>query len=468
MILKGVEITMETIKIITFVGGILLLGMWGCDSPTDEGEAANRAVLNGRVVNSEGAPIDRAIIQVLNVSPLITIVCDSVGKFSIELELENAQEIQLAAFKESYVADTTEVLAVPGEVIVVPIFELAPTESSPSESGGAAVIILHSQSAPSIGVRESGAEEAAALVFEAQDSLGRPVDLDHTIEMRFRFGSAPGGGEFIHPLSAPTGNNGHATTYLFSGTRAGVVQIIAEATLGARTIRSQPVAIVIHGGLPDAAHFSVATEKVNFPGYNIFGRTNGITAFVGDKYSNPVRPGTSVSFATTGGIIEGSAQTNSLGEASVNLLSAAPRPSHPILGPGFATITATTANENQNAISTEVIVLFSGVPQISISPTSFAIPNGGSQSFIYTVSDQNSNPLAEGTSITVSVSGENVKTFGKLNYDLPDTQSRSWTQFGFTVADAADTVDVVKPLFIDINAEGPNGEAFISIFGTSR
>ncbi len=457
----------ETIGKFIIICSILSLGMWGCESSTSSNE--NLVTLSGRVLNIEtDTPIDGAIIQVLSVSPILTLIADSLGKYTVDFEIEETQEIKVAAFKESFLSDTTTVLVVPGQIVEVPLFRLSPTISTPSKSGEAATIILHSQSVPSIGVRESGAEEVAQLVFEAQDSLGRPIDLDHLIEVRFTFGSAPGGGEFINPPTVTTGNNGLAPTYIFSGTVAGVVQIIAEADVGSRTIRSRPVAITIHGGLPDAPHFSVATQKVNFPGYNIFGRINQITAFVGDRYTNPVRPGTSVSFSTSGGIIEGSAQTNEFGEGSVNLISAAPRPNHSTFGPGFATVTATTIDENQMMISTDVIVLFSGIPQISISPTSFTIPNGGAQTFFYTVSDQNANPLAEGTNISVSVSGEDVKTFGRLDYELPDTQSRAWTQFAFTIADAVDTVDVAKPLFIEVNTDGPNGESFLSISGISR
>lgn len=449
---------------------ILFCLILGCQSPTgNDEENPNQVILSGRVVNMQTeTPIDGAIVQVLSISPMLTVVTDSLGKYLITFDIEAPQEIRIAAFKESFVADTTDLLIVPDRVVEVPLFLLAPTIQTPSRSGQAASIILYSQSVPSIGVRESGSEEVAQLTFEVQDSLGRPIDLDNLVDVQFSFGASPGGGEFINPLSVTTGNNGRATTYVFAGTRAGVIQFIAEAQVGNRTIRSRPVAISIHGGLPDAPHFSVATEKVNFPGYNYFGLINNITAFVGDRYTNPVRPGTSVSFSTSGGIIEGSAQTNEIGEGSVELISAAPQPNHPTFGPGFATVTATTIDENASMISTDVIVLFSGLPRISVSPTSFAIPNGGSQSFVYSVSDQNNNPLSEGTTISVSVSGENIKTFGKLDYTLPDTQSRSWTQFGFTVADAADTVSVVKPLLIDISTTGPNGVSFLSISGTSQ
>ncbi len=329
-------------------------------------------------------------------------------------------------------------------------------------------IFLSSISSTIIGVKESGSEETSQIVFVVQDSVGIPIDLIHMVTVNFRLGSGPCGGEFLSPMSVNTTGNGIALVNLTSGTRAGAVQLVAEVDLGGSLISSLPVPITIHGGLPDLAHFSIAPLSINFPGYNIYGLHNSITAFVGDKYANPVRPETAVYFTTTGGIIEGSTLTDLEGIGSANLISAAPKPSHPTLGPGFATITASTIDENSAVISRETIVLFSGISQISVSPTSINIPNGGSQSFSYYVGDQNGNPLAAGQQISVSVEGENVDSQGDVSMTLPDTQSAGWTQFGFLLYDtAADTVNV-KLVTVRVETTGPNGGAFMTIGGVTH
>jgi hypothetical protein len=239
--------------------------------------------------------------------------------------------------------------------------------------------------------------------------------------------------------------------------------------VGSKKITSLPVAISIHGGLPDLTHFSIAPQQFNFPGYNIFGQQDPITAYVGDKYGNPVRPLTSVYFTTTGGLIEGSIQTNPLGIGTAALISALPQPNHPVFGPGFATVTATTADQNSMNISRETVVLFSGVPQLSASPTSFTIAEGGTQSFTYTLSDQNLNPLAPTTTIKVLVDGEDVKAQGDIDVTLPDTQSRAWTQFSFIVWDAkVDTTNSLTPVVITIQSDGPNGKAGITLSGVKN
>jgi hypothetical protein len=229
-----------------------------------------------------------------------------------------------------------------------------------------------------------------------------------------------------------------------------------------------PVAVAIHGGLPDSTHFSLAVQYLNFPGYNIYGLIDRITAYVGDKYGNPVKPQTAVYFTTTGGLIEGSAFTDPLGQASVSLLSAAPKPLHPIYGAGFATITGQTADENQNEIEALAIVLFSGIPQISVTPTVIDVPNGGSQYFAYRVSDQNDNPLAGGTSISVSVESGDVDAVGNTSLSLPDTQSPSWTFFGFSLIDSQPDSIYVNQVSVKIRTSGPNGNLEYSFGGIAH
>ncbi len=439
----------------------------GCESDTpvtsdDNNQQTQKTVkISGQVIsNLTGIPIDSAQIVVNGLNGQLVFYTDNQGKFNHDVTVTSSVNLTLVVAKAGYYTDSVNVYVSGNSDVTVPIIELLYKSTASVPSGDPVSIFLLSQSVKSIGVKESGAEETARITFVVQDSAGVPIDLAHSVDVYFKFGANPGGGEVLSPTVVKTNIAGQAAVNLTSGTKAGVVQIIAEITLGTKKITSLPVAIAIHGGLPDFAHFSIAPEKVNFPGYNIFGLQNPITAYVGDKYANPVRPLTSVYFTTTGGIIEGSIQTNTQGIGTSNLISAFPQPTHPIFGPGFATITATTADQNSTNISRETVVLFSGIPQMDASPTtSFTIPEGGLQAFSYTVSDQFSNPLAGSTSIKVSVDGEDVKAQGDIDITLPDTQSRSWTQFNFVVWDAkVDTTNSLSPVVITIKADGPNGK----------
>jgi hypothetical protein len=449
---------------------LFFLVLMGCKKKAVEPEVPQQktVILSGSVFESvTGSPIDSAVVKITGITPQIVTYTDSTGKYRVSFEVEIETDVKVIAFKEGYEPDTVAVLAIPGRTVNVPSLLLKRTAPETPTSGEPASIVLVSQTAKSIGVKGSGSVETAQMVFEVQDSSGKPVDLAHSVEVSFRIGSGPGGGEFIYPPKARTDAKGRVTANIVSGTKAGVVQIVAESNVGSKTIRSLPVVIVIHGGLPDSAHFSIAPEKLNFPGYNVFGLRNKITAYVGDKYGNPVKPGTAVYFTTTGGIIEGSALTNEQGQGSVDLISAEPRPVHPVLGPGYAVITATTADENQRTIKAETIVLFSGIPQITVEPTTFDIPNLGSQVFNYTVSDQNGNPLAGGTTIRVTIDGKDIRALGDLDITIPDTRDRSWTRFSFAIQDTtSDTVE--RPVLIRISASGPNGSATVNISGKVR
>ncbi|CUS77712.1 hypothetical protein JGI16_10072 [Candidatus Kryptonium thompsonii] len=287
-------------KVFIFIA-LLSLIMVGCKKAVEpEAEKQLKTVtLKGQVLESAtNAPLQNAVVRVLGITPTLIAYTDSLGKYEFQFEIESEIEVQLVAFKEGYDPDTINVLVVPGRVVEVPAFMLQRVVSEVPTSGEPASIVLVSQSSKNIGVKGSGSVETAQMVFEVQDSSGKPVDLAHSVEVNFKIGSGPGGGEFVYPPKARTDSKGRVTVNIVSGTKAGVVQIVAESFIGTKVIRSLPVVIVIHGGLPDSAHFSIAPEKLNFPGYNIFGLTNKITAYVGDKYGNPVKPGTAVYFTT--------------------------------------------------------------------------------------------------------------------------------------------------------------------------
>ena len=462
------------IFVILFLGISILL--YSCKTDPDViisgggDETQEKSLISGQVVDRDtGFPLDSALVRIFGNTINTILYTSGLGQYFVEAEFKIDENLLITVLKSGYKTDTTNVVVVAGEDLEVPLVELRDLGGSgdPIPSGDPVSIFLSSISATEIGVKESGSIETARIEFIAQDSAGVPIDSNHIVAVHFSLGAGPGGGEFLSPAEVMTNNLGKAVVNLTSGIKAGTVQIVAKIYLANSTITSLPVAVTIHGGLPDLAHFSIAPAMVNFPGYNIFGLQNTITAFIGDKYANPVRPETAVYFTTTGGIIEGSALTDPLGVGSVNLLSAEPRPNHPVFGEGFATITASTIDENSQVISKETVVLFSGVPQVSINPTSINVPNGGSQSFTYYVGDQNGNPLAGGTGISVSVEGEFVNAQGDLTVNIPDTQSPGWTQFSFLVFDTEDS-SFTSPVTISIQSTGPNGSGLLTISGTSN
>lgn len=444
----------------------------GCDIKFGvEGEtsANSEVTISGQIVESiTGNPILNASVKITGDSSEINTTSNTEGKYTATLQLNEDKELTVIVFKDGYNTDTLKLFATVGSTINAPIVQLKQIEGSSSgSSGGPASIYLFSQSAQSIGVKESGANETAQIIFQVLDSTGVPINSDNEVSLYFNFGANPGGGEYLYPSSATTNALGRASVTINTGTIAGVAQVIAEMFVNNVAIKSKPVLIAIYGGFPDENHFAVAAEKLNYPAYGVIGYEIPFTAFVGDKYSNPVRPGTAVYFSTTSGIIDGSNLTDNLGRSTVTLLTQ-PFPNHPVYGPGFFIVTASTINENNNNIQTETVRLLSGLPQITVEPNTFNISNGGSQIFNYTVSDGNGNPLSEGTSISVTVSEGDLKVSGDVDVNLPDTQSKGFTSFSFTAYDAKpDTVNLQQAI-IKIETSGPNGDKKITITGNSE
>ncbi|MFK7843771.1 MAG: Ig-like domain-containing protein [Rhodothermales bacterium] len=453
--------------------------MAGCDLFTGDSDSGP-VTLTGLVINSvTNDPVTNAFVRVLPNDELGE--TDELGRYSIVVDVDSTMDVDLTVTKSGFVNQTTSVLAVADRTIEVATVRLVPVEggTDPTNPGGrvsgrASNILLLSQSVTSIGVRESGSQEVAELIFQATDSLGRPVTLDNQVTINFSFGANPGGDAFIFPESAQTNENGEVRTNISSGLVAGVVQVVATTTLAGRVIRSLPVPLAIHGGLPDSDHFGIATSRLNVPrAWDFWGTSNTITAFVGDQFGNPVRVGTSVYFTASAGIIGGSNQTGALGTAPIEQISGPPQPVHPEFGNGYVIVTGSTADRNQNEITDDILVLFSGSSNIIVPSGQGPIVLGNAYEFL--VYDQNQNPLGEGTNIVVIANGTNVEAFGNTNTVLPDmlfgdhnngsaapTYGRTRFSFGYQQGEQTDqNGDLIPPVLeaITIRVTGPNGNA---------
>ncbi len=445
----------------------------GCDVFSSDEDEGGIVTLSGQVLNEDtNNPLPGAVITIDSFADILVETLED-GTYSFAVEIDSTIEIQVTASADGFLSESLPILAIAEREIVVPTFSLFPIVDEKATSGQASNIILTAQTLPSISVRESGAAEQVAFTFQIADSLGNPVVLEHAVEVNFSFGVQPGGGEYVSPTTATTDNNGIANAVLSSGTRAGVVQLIAEAVVDGRTIRSHPVGVTIHGGMPDQTHFSLGPALRNFPGLNAMGITNSMSVIVGDKYSNPARTGSAVYFESTHGVIEGSTLTDDQGFGGVNLISANPLPID-----GIAHITARTADDQQNIVTEVTPVIFSGTPVITVTPSSASV----NQVYTYTVADYNGNPLVSGTSITVAVTGTAIKVGGNVSIQLDDSafsggmnyehvvRGPGITQFTFVVAENIDPLNPEIPVVdaISIGTSGPNGRLEIVLSGGSE
>ena len=477
---------MRTLTSILLTLTLTVIVLAGCDAFNNDDSGI--VTLSGTVVDSETRVGVEDVVVRSTINSDSVAFTDAQGNYQLQFEADSTQDVSLSFTKSGFISTSTVVTVVPDRTIdVAPILlvEVDTGDGSDDDplvraSGKASNILLESQSSTSIGVRESGSVEVAELVFQVTDSLGRPITPENAATINFNFGVNPGGGAFIFPQSVITDENGRAKTNISSGTIAGVVQVIASATVDSRVILSRPVAMAIHGGLPDEQHFDVATQTFNVArGLVVFGIETNITAFVGDQYSNPVRQGTAVYFTTTAGIIEGSANTGPLGTGSVSIITGPPVPTdHPIYGPGYLTVSARTADRFNTEITATIDLLFSGNTNIVFPPGQGALMTG--QSYNYFVYDQNQNPLGAGTSITVTAEGTNVEAVGNTNVLLTDnlfgdhnfenlgiTYGRTRFSFGIAQGEDVDADGNLIPAVIEavtIRVTSPNGNLERVIF----
>ena len=475
-----------------FLPCVLLLVAFvaGCDTTDESGVAT----FTGRVVESDGTPVGNANVVAPDYG--ITEVTNGQGEFVLDIEVDSSrQAIALEIFADGYEETNRDVLAFVDQVTRVPEIVLVRRGSNgggdgegddgdggiddgaDEPSGPAASITLVGRSSEAIGVQSAGTDETATLTFVVLDAFGNPVDSDHAVDVNFSIANGPGGGEFLAPAVKTTNGSGRVQTTISSGTRAGTVQAIATATNAEGTvIRSFPIVITITGGLPDDLHFSVVPESFNFPGYTRFGLINPITAFVGDIYANPVQPGTAVYFTTNAGIIAGSGTTDALGRTTVELVSASPlttgQPpaacptSNPI---GYAQVTASTSDLNQETITSQTPVLFSGDSSIELVEANAGADGLGSYRFV--VDDPFDHPLGPGTRIAVAADGVNVESVGDIAVELGDylCPGPGRTEFNFSVVQGDEVGQDDLPLppqleTITINVQSVNGNIQLTLF----
>ena len=450
-------------------------------------------IVAGQVIEAgSGNAVSSAIVELTQPENLQqTATTDSAGNFSFDVDPgSETVSVTLEISRQGYQTQTTSFKLAPETNVDDLVIELQSTDSSGDddddggsdevggEPEGPAAIILQSISDQAIFIEETGDNISAAFTFQVVDSAGRALNANGAVDVDFEILSGPGGEEEIIPKTATTNSNGQVTSSIFSGNVAGPVKVqasIEREDLGL-TIKSTPVLVAIHGGFPDEDHFSIAPEKYNFEGYDINGVRNPVTVIVGDKFSNPVKPGTVVYFNATGGVIQGSGETDDDGEVTVDMISGEPRPDDNVNGsggrPGYSTVTATTVDENDNRISKDINVVFSTqAAQISATPTTFDLDPNGGESFSYTVTDLNGNPMAAGTQITVEA-GEGIEVTGDADFTLGNHlfPGPGATEFNFSIRDTDEEADDPASLTINISVTTPSGNTttYTGISGTRR
>ncbi len=519
---------MKLRQYLTYLIILAFAGLFSCANPASTGSDYT-VTIKGTVVNKRGTQLD-SVSMILWI-PFSKDTAKSDGTFSISFEASDKTTISdsvtfarpgffslAVPFSYSSAANTVNLSAVVLKGLTSSIDSLTSTGQSSQRAGQ---IVFVGSTADNLSILGAGGVNACTLTFEVRDSLNVPVDTTNQVNVNFRFVNQPDAQTQLSRDSVHTNSAGQATVQLTSGLKSGLASVQATAAVKNKinpaiydTISSQIVSIPIYGGYPDSSHFSIGSSLFNIPGGIVINFEDKISVLVGDKYGNPVHPGTPVYFSTTGGSIEGVGTTDNDGIASVTLFTGNPVPSN-----GFAIVTAQVAtsqtagtvtsqdntplvvngkrgssgamfiktsmpkplSNHASKFKTQKIsagpilsdstrILFSGRTTMSSSNDNFIIPVGSSTAVNYTVSDVNGNPLMGGSSIQVTLSGSatsSVTMTGDATVNIPDTQDKKFTQFQLSLKDNRTSgLNVSQSVSLTIAVTSQNGNNKMILTGS--
>lgn len=152
------------------------------------------------------------------------------------------------------------------------------------------------------------------------NTAGGPVE---GVDVDFALDTTVGNIE-LTPASATSGGNGLVSTIVKSGTVATSVTVTASVVTPTGITPATSSSLVISTGIPDQNSFSMSTTCNNIEGQNIDGTEVDVVVRAADRYNNPVRDGTAISFTSEGGSI-GPSCLSIGGACSVKFRSQAPR-----------------------------------------------------------------------------------------------------------------------------------------------
>ena len=426
---------------------------WACEKIYEPIE------IQGKVVDVDtDEPVPLTQVRIINPEEIAaqTFTDENGDYYFSEVDVDSIIDITIEATRPGYTTEIVTLLAAPEKNLLVPNLRIRNLEADQDDddklpdSGGSSSITLNSKTKDFIQVQGTGGDETVSFDFIVRDSSGTVLDNNNAVFVKFEIASGPNGGEYLYPDSTIT-RDGIARATLTSGTKAGAVQIRASFNRNGVRAHSSPVSVTISGGLPSDNHFEVSSAAINIPARS--SSPNEITVLLGDKHGNPVIPGTAVYFSTNKGNIDGSTNTNNEGYATSQL-----RTNN--TSPGIATVKVETINENSSTISREVEVLFSGRPNISVTPQNVDLVGFVSQIFEVTLSDEKGNPLSAGTTMQVSVDNPDLVLTGATSIVINDDEIKGGngiTDFEFRLRNP-ENVTITDDVSLTIETNGPNGQ----------
>jgi len=416
----------------TAANGVLSIGQ----SPLSAGGTSSVSVV---VLDATGAPVDDVDIaftsncvginDATNGNPLSSIT-QTVSSLANGVATASYQDDEGCA--RSDIITATE--ASTGETATGTV------EVLPAEIGA---IVFDSVTLPNgvttdqIFIRESAGISSAFVVFQVLDVLGQPApDQNVSFTLTSTVGDLNLQNETSGVFTRRTDSDGKATAIVNAGFIATTVRVRASlVTAAGETLVTLSDQLSINTGIADQNSFTLSASQLNFEGNNFEGETIQLTAFLADRFNNPVA-GTSIQFRTEFGSIEAACKTGAAGTCAVPLTSANPRTP---LDPNVSNLELGTASCPSTLIVEENVTIAVGVGDTQYLASSInrvekaaAFVVGPEDSVLTLTTDYTVD--SDGTGITcVSVACSNETTL-KITYarSFPDEDANGTTAHAIT------------------------------------
>lgn len=119
-------------------------------------------------------------------------------------------------------------------------------------------------------------------------------------------------------------------------------------------------------------------------------------------------------------------------------------------------------------ISKRIDLLFTGEPHLTLSSTTIDVPNGGSQTIYYALSDYNFNRPIGGTTISVKITGSGSSLSGTTTYTYLDSNSLGTPILAVTISDSDPGTSANNPFTLEFSWNWKGNNSVLSVTGTAH
>jgi hypothetical protein len=312
-------------------------------------------------------------------------------------------------------------------------------------------------------------DTSTRLTFIVRDGTGTPINVSQKAPVSFFLLQAPIG-THLSTVQDSTGAGGAVSVTVSAGNTPGIAQVAARTTDGSGNfITALSMPIQVAHGLPDSNQIFLSLAQNMFN--NMGNQVGTITVNLADVNGNFPAP-EYVFFNTTGGVINpGSVLSDASGRASAALYGGKV-PIDPVKG--FGNVSVYVKVHGGVNVTRKAPFVFSGAPVVTTlnvpASDTIIISDGGSMDIDYKIADANGIPLAQGNTITVSVSGfasSGIALSNAVNITTGTIDTNN-TTYIVRLSDAVANGGISGNFDVYIAVNGPSGSTTRHFYGVLR